>query len=38
MSKYKKHVEVIDIDYRYSFANLKHGVRNKVQEYLFEGF
>jgi len=38
MSKYKKHVEVIDIDYRYSFANQKNSTRNKVQEYLFVGF
>lgn len=38
MSKYKQHVEVIDIDYKYSFANQKNGVRNKVQEYLFVGF
>lgn len=41
MSKYKRHVEVIDIDHRYSFANQGHKVgdnRNKVQEYLFVGF
>ena len=38
MSKYKRHVEVIDIDYRYSFANQRNGTRNKVQEYLFVGF
>ncbi len=38
MSKYKRHVEVIDIDYKYSFANQKNGTRNEVQEYLFVGF
>ena len=41
MSKYKKHVEVIDIDYRYSFANQGHkrgDNKNKVQEYLFVGY
>ncbi|MAI17890.1 MAG: DNA adenine methylase [Marinovum sp.] len=38
MSKYKKHVEVIDIDYKYSFANQKKGTKNDVQEYLFIGF
>ena len=38
MSKYKRHIEVIDIDYRYSFANQKKGTRNEVQEYLFVGF
>jgi len=38
MSKYKRYVEVIDINYRYSFANQKNEVRNEVQEYLFIGF
>lgn len=38
MSKYKRHVEVIDIDYRYSFANQSGDTKNKVQEYLFVGF
>ncbi|MEB3210662.1 MAG: hypothetical protein VKL39_04885 [Leptolyngbyaceae bacterium] len=38
MSKYKRHVEVIDIDYRYSFGNQKQGNKNAVQEYLFVGF
>lgn len=41
MSKYKDRVEVIDIDYRYCFANQGHkvgGNRNAVQEYLFVGF
>jgi DNA adenine methylase len=38
MSKYKKHVEVVSVDYRYSFANQGHRVstiNNKVQEYIF---
>lgn len=38
MSKYKRHVDVIDIDYRYSFGNQKNDIRNEVQEYLFVGF
>ena len=40
MSKYKEHVEVVPIDYTYSFGNQKHARtnRNKVQEYLFVGF
>jgi len=38
MSKYKRHVEVIDIDYRYSFANQSDDTKNDVQEYLFVGF
>lgn len=38
MSKYKRHVEVIDIDYRYSFANKSGDTKNEVQEYLFVGF
>lgn len=38
MSKYKRHVEVIDIDYRYSFANQSGDTKNEVQEYLFVGF
>ncbi len=40
MAKYKEHVEVIPIDYTYSFGNQKHAKtnRNKVQEYLFVGF
>ncbi|MEM1767486.1 MAG: DNA adenine methylase, partial [Candidatus Bathyarchaeia archaeon] len=38
MSKYKRHVEVIDIDYRYSFANQGGGIKNEVKEYLFVGF
>ena len=40
MSKYKKHVEVVPIDYTYSFGNqsVVKSSRNKVQEYLFVGF
>ena len=40
MAKYKEHVEVVPIDYTYSFGNQKHAKtnRNKVQEYLFVGF
>lgn len=40
MAKYKKHIEVIPIDYTYSFGN-QNGAktnRNRVQEYLFVGF
>lgn len=40
MAKYKEHVEVVPIDYTYSFGNQKQAKtnRNKVQEYLFVGF
>ena len=40
MSKYKKHVEVIPIDYKYSFGNQSEAKthRNDVQEYLFVGY
>lgn len=40
MSKYKTHVEVIPIDYRYSFGNQNNAKtnRNTVQEYLFIGY
>ena len=40
MSKYKQHVEVIPIDYTYSFGNQGDAKthRNSVQEYLFVGF
>lgn len=40
MAKYKRHVEVIDIDHRYSFANQGYkadDIRNQVKEYLFVG-
>ena len=41
MAKYKSHVEVVSIDYRYSAGNHGHKINdnnNKVQEYLFVGF
>lgn len=41
MAKYKQHVEVVHIDYRYSFATQGHKIndnKNQVQEYLFIGF
>jgi len=40
MSKFKKHVEVVPIDYTYSFGNqsMTKTNRNRVQEYLFVGF
>lgn len=40
MAKYKEHVEVIPIDYKYSFGNQKEANinRNSVKEYLFVGY
>lgn len=40
MAKYKEHVEVIPIDYKYSFGNQSEAKthRNSVQEYLFVGY
>lgn len=41
LSKHKEHVEVIPIDYRYSFGNQGNRVddnKNQVQEYLFVGY
>jgi len=41
MARYKDHVEVIDIDHKYSFGNQKHKIddnKNAVKEYLFVGF
>ena len=40
MAKYKGHVEVIPVDYRYSFGNQAAATthRNDVQEYLFVGY
>jgi DNA adenine methylase len=41
MAKHKRHVEVVPVDYRYSFGNQGHKVEdnnNKVQEYLFVGY
>lgn len=40
MKKYKKHVEVVPIDYVYGFGNQKEAKthRNNVQEFLFVGY
>ena len=40
MAKYKKHVEVVPVDYKYSFGNQNEAKthRNSVQEYLFIGY
>ncbi|MDR0948733.1 MAG: Dam family site-specific DNA-(adenine-N6)-methyltransferase [Lachnospiraceae bacterium] len=40
LSKHKEHVEVIPVDYKYSFGNQNNAEthRNKVQEYLFIGY
>lgn len=40
MANYKQHVEVIPIDYKYSFGNQNKAKthRNSVQEYLFVGY
>lgn len=40
MKKYKDHVEVIPVDYKYSFGNQNDAKTNKnsVQEYLFVGY
>jgi len=41
MAKHKRHVEVVPINYKYSFGTHGHKVgdnRNSVQEYLFVGF
>lgn len=40
MKKYKAHVEVVPIDYKYSFGNQADAKthRNSVQEYLFVGY
>lgn len=40
MAKHKEHVEVIPIDYKYSFGNQSEAKthRNTVQEYLFVGY
>ena len=40
MAKYKEHVEVIPIDYKYSFGNQSEAKthQNSVQEYLFVGY
>lgn len=40
LAKHKKHVEVVPIDYHYSFGNQKEAKtsRNKVEEYLFVAY
>lgn len=38
LEKYKDNVEVIDIDYTYTFANKKNVNNNRVKEYLFVGY
>ena len=40
MSKYKNHVDVVPIDYRYNFGNRSDGCvkRQNVKEYLFIGY
>lgn len=40
MAKHKEHVEVVPIDYTYSFGNQKEAKtnRNRVQEFLFVGY
>ena len=41
LAKYKAHVEVVPVDYKYSFGNQGHKVgnnKNDVHEYLFVGF
>lgn len=41
MAKHKRHVEVVPVDYKYSFGTQGHKVgdnNNDVQEYLFVGF
>jgi len=41
MKKYKKYVDVVEIDYKYTFANqgnLVNNNRNDVQEYIFVGY
>ena len=41
MNKYKRYVEVVPVDYKYSFGNQGHKVgdnKNDVQEYLFVGY
>lgn len=40
MAKYKPHVEVVPIDYKYSFGNQRDSAtnKNKVQEFLFVGY
>ena len=37
IEKYKSHVEVIPVDYKYSFGTRANTARNDVQEYIFVG-
>ena len=41
MKKYKRNVDVVSVDYKYSFGNQGHKVgnnKNSVEEYLFIGY
>jgi DNA adenine methylase len=41
MARHKRHVEVVPVDYKYSFGNQGHKVgdnKNNVQEYIFVGY
>ena len=38
IKKYKTNVEVVDIDYTYTFANKENVSKNKVKEYIFVGY
>jgi DNA adenine methylase len=38
LKKYKTHVEVVAVDYRYSFATTSANKKNNVKEYLFVGY
>lgn len=41
MAKHKRHIEVVPVDYKYSFGNQGHKVgdnNNDVQEYIFVGY
>ena len=40
MAKHKEHVEVVPVDYKYSFGNQNNAKthRNSVKEYLFVGY
>lgn len=41
MAKHKRHVEVVPVDYKYSFGNQGHKIgdnKNAVQEYIFVGY
>lgn len=38
LKKYKDHVDVVPIDYKYSFGNRTNTTRNEVKEYIFVGY